>query len=172
VAAGTTIWLMRRCAGASGSVTAITIANAAPSAPELNHLCPSITQSPPSRTAVVRRPVGSEPETSGSVIEKNERTSPATSGRSHRSRCSGVPNRLRISALPASGAWQPNTSGAQTLRPISSLRNTYGRNPRPVPPASGPMCGAHRPAAFTRARRSLTSASASSSSRSNTASLG
>jgi hypothetical protein len=120
--AGTMIWLIRRCGSASGSVTAMTIPKAAPSAPELNHLLPSITQSSPSRTAVVRRPVGSDPDTSGSVIEKKERTSPATSGASHRSRCSGVPNRWRISALPASGAWQPKISGAQALRPISSLR--------------------------------------------------
>ena len=116
------IWLIFRWGSAPGSVTAMTIPKAAPSAPELNHLWPSITQSSPSRTAVVRSPVGSEPDTSGSVIEKNERTSPATSGASHRRRCSGVPYRWRISALPASGAWQPKTSGAQALRPISSFR--------------------------------------------------
>ena len=62
-------------------MTAITIPNAAPSAPDENHLCPSITHSSPSRTARVRSVVGSEPGTSGSVIEKNERISPATSGR-------------------------------------------------------------------------------------------
>jgi hypothetical protein len=55
-------------------------------------------------------------------MEKNERTSPATSGASQRRRWSGVPNRCRISALPASGAWQPKTSGAQALRPMSSFR--------------------------------------------------
>ena len=116
------IWLARACAAASGSVTAITIPNAAPSAPLENHLCPSITHSSPSRAARVRRLVGSDPETSGSVIEKNERISPATSGRSQRSFCSLVPKRCRISPLPASGAWQPKTSWAQTLRPISSFR--------------------------------------------------
>ena len=70
------ICVARACRGASGSVTAITIANAAPSAPDENHLCPSITHSSPSRTARVRSSVGSEPATSGSVIEKNERISP------------------------------------------------------------------------------------------------
>ena len=59
----------------------MTIPKAAPSAPDENHLWPSITHSSPSRTARVRSVVGSEPGTSGSVIEKNERTSPATSGR-------------------------------------------------------------------------------------------
>jgi hypothetical protein len=102
--AGMMIWLIRRCGSASGSVTTIAIAKAAPSAPELNHLCPSITQSPPSRTARARRPVGSAPETSGSVIAKNDLISPATSGRSQRSFCCSLPNDSRISALPASGA--------------------------------------------------------------------
>ena len=39
-------------------------------APLVNHLWPLITHSSPSCTARVRRPVGSAPETSGSVIEK------------------------------------------------------------------------------------------------------
>jgi len=66
---------------ASGSVFAITMAKAAPRAPEMNHLWPFRTQWSPSRTAVVRMPVGSEPATSGSVIAKQERTLPSTSGR-------------------------------------------------------------------------------------------
>ncbi len=119
---GTRIIDPRRCGSASGSEIANTIAKAAPSAPLENHLCPSITHSSPSRVARVRSSVGSEPETSGSVIEKNDRTSPATSGRRKRSFCSPVPNRWRISAFPASGAWQPNTSCAYVDRPISSLR--------------------------------------------------
>ena len=121
--AGTMICVARRCGSASGSVTAMTIPNPAPSAPDENHLWPSMTHSSPSRTARVLSPVGSEPDTSGSVIEKNERTSPATSGRSQRSFCSSVPNCHRISPFPASGAWQPNTSWAQVERPISSFRN-------------------------------------------------
>ena len=34
----------------------------------------------------------------------------------------GVPNMCRISALPASGAWQPNTSWPHSERPIYSLK--------------------------------------------------
>ena len=113
VSAGTMISDMRRCGASSGSVTAITIPNAAPSAPVENHLWPSITQSSPSITARLSRFVGSAPETSGSVMPKNERTSPATSGASHFRRCSGVPNVCRISLFPASGAWHPNTSWPQ-----------------------------------------------------------
>ena len=122
VSAGTMICVARPCGAASGSVTAITIPNAAPSAPDENHLWPSITQSSPSRTARVRSVVGSEPGTSGSVIEKNERIWPATSGCSQRSFCSSVPNRCRISALPASGAWQPKTSCPHIERPMCSFR--------------------------------------------------
>ena len=120
--AGTMICVARLCGSASGSVTAMTIPNPAPSAPDENHLCPSITHSSPSRTARVLSPVGSDPDTSGSVIEKNERTSPATSGRSQRSFCSSVPKCQRISPFPASGAWQPKTSCAHCERPISSFR--------------------------------------------------
>ena len=43
VSGGTMIWLARRCGAASGSVTAMTIAKAAPSADEVNHLWPSMT---------------------------------------------------------------------------------------------------------------------------------
>ena len=100
----------------------MTMPNAAPSAPDENHLWPLITQSSPSRTARVRSVVGSEPGTSGSVIEKNERIRPATSGKSHRSFWSLVPNRWRISALPASGAWQPKISWPHSVRPICSFR--------------------------------------------------
>ena len=116
------ICVARPCGAASGSVTAITIPNAAPSAPDENHLWPSITHSSPSRTARVRSVVGSEPGTSGSVIEKNERIWPATSGCSQRSFCSSVPNRCRISALPASGAWHPKTRWPHIERPMCSFR--------------------------------------------------
>ena len=115
------IIVIRSLGDTSGSVTAITIPNAAPSAPVENHLSPSITHSSPSRTAVVHSPVGSDPATSRSVIEKNDRASPATSGRSQRSFCSSVAKRCRISPLPASGAWQLKTRWPQRLRPISSF---------------------------------------------------
>jgi hypothetical protein len=51
---------------------------------------------------------------SGSVIANADRISPSSSGASHRSRCSGVPNRCRISMLPVSGAAQLIASGAIT----------------------------------------------------------
>ena len=75
--------LARRCGDATGSVTAMTIANAAPSADDVNHFWPFSTQSSPSRVAVVASIVGFEPGVSGSVIEKQLRISPSTSGRSH-----------------------------------------------------------------------------------------
>ena len=78
---GTMIMLKRSCGRAVGSVFAMTMAKDAPMAPEVNHLCPSITHSSPSSTADVWRFVGSAPETSGSVIEKQDRTSPSTFGR-------------------------------------------------------------------------------------------
>jgi hypothetical protein len=80
VSVGTMIIDARACGVASGSVTAITIANAAPSAPVVNHLWPSMTQSSPSSVAVHDSSVGFEPAFSGSVIEKHERISPRASG--------------------------------------------------------------------------------------------
>ena len=65
----------------------MTIATEAPTAPEVNHLWPSITHSSPSSSARVWSVVGSEPETSGSVIEKQLRISPSSRGWSHSSRC-------------------------------------------------------------------------------------
>ena len=57
------------------------MANAAPCAPLMNHLSPSITQSSPSRTARVSSMAGSEPAPgAGSVMAKQERTSPRASG--------------------------------------------------------------------------------------------
>ena len=73
---------------------------------------PLMTQSSPSRSARVRSCVGSEPAFSGSVIEKADFRSPASSGCSQRSFCSGVPASARISQLPESGAWLPNALGA------------------------------------------------------------
>jgi hypothetical protein len=78
---GTMIMLKRSCGvGAAGSVFAITMAKDAPMAPDVNHLWPLMTHSSPSRTAVVWRFVGSAPDTSGSVMEKQERIAPSTFG--------------------------------------------------------------------------------------------
>src|SRR3972149_5292684 len=97
----------------------MTMAKDAPMAPLVNHLWPLITQSSPSRTAVVRSVVGSAPDTSGSVIEKQERTSPSTSGFSQRSFCSGVPNCQRISAFPESGACAPHADRPRREEPAA-----------------------------------------------------
>ena len=84
VSAGTMICVARRCGSASGSVTAMTIPKAAPSAPDENHLWPSITHSSPSRTARVRSVVGSEPGHLGlghreerAHLARDERAQPA-----------------------------------------------------------------------------------------------
>ena len=81
MSASTTNSEYRRCAfSSSGSVIATTMANAAPWAPDTNHFSPSMTQSSPSCTALVRSWRGSELATSCSVMAKQERTSPAASG--------------------------------------------------------------------------------------------
>src|SRR3954452_18591250 len=58
----------------------------------------------------------SDEATSGSVIANPERISPSSSGVSHRSFCSGVPNSMRVSMLPVSGAPQLVASGARVGR--------------------------------------------------------
>ena len=123
VSAGTTN-IEARCDGrAPGSVTAITIRKSAIDPFEENHLRPLSSQSSPSRTARVASCVGSEPGVSGSVMLKALRRSPASSGCSQRSFCSGVPASARISELPESGAALPNASGAIGLLPrISCIR--------------------------------------------------
>ena len=115
-------------------MTTIAIASEAPTAPEVNHLWPSITHSSPSRTARARSVVGSEPATSGSVIEKQERICPSSSGASQASFCSSVPCSARISELPVSGAAQLKAIGAAIgLRPISSQSSPYSQLVRPGP---------------------------------------
>ncbi len=106
VPVGTTNIVARPCGGASGSETAMTTAKAAPSAEEANHLWPSSSQPPPSGRAVVASQTGFDPGSSGSVIAKQLRMPPAASGASHFSFCAGLPCSIRISRLPASGAWQ------------------------------------------------------------------
>ena len=64
--------------------------------------------------------VASEEATSGSVMAKAERISPASNGRSHWSCCSAVPNMVSTSMLPVSGAEQLQASEAMRLRPITS----------------------------------------------------
>src|SRR5262245_32669168 len=54
-----------------------------------------------------------------------------------------------ISALPESGAWQPNTLGAHVDRPRISFISPSFSCPYPLPPRSGPRWHAHRSCAFT-----------------------
>ena len=89
-------------------------------APEIHHLRPLRTYSSPSRSIRSSMLVASELATAGSVIANAERISPSSSGRSQRSFCSGVPNRVRTSMFPVSGAAQLHASGAMWLRPMIS----------------------------------------------------
>src|SRR4029453_6128835 len=102
-------------------------------APDDHHLRPLMTYSSPSRTMLDSMFVASEEATAGSVIVKHERISPASSGFSHLSFCSGVPYRERTSMLPVSGAEQLKTSGAITLPPMISHNGAYSEFVSPAP---------------------------------------
>ena len=78
-----------------------------------------ITQSSPSSTALVSMLRASEEATWGSVMPKQERISPASSGLSHFSFCSGVPTRSSTSMLPVSGAEQFRVWDASGFLPSS-----------------------------------------------------
>lgn len=68
----------------------------------------------------------SEEATSGSVIAKAERISPASSGSSQVLRCSSVPNSFSTSMFPVSGAAQLRAGGARCgLRPVISASGAY-----------------------------------------------
>ena len=76
----------------------------------------------------------SEDATRGSVIANAERMSPSRSGRRNLSLCSAVPNRVRISMLPVSGALQFIASGARCkLRPMISASGAYSAFVSPGP---------------------------------------
>ena len=64
--------------------------------------------------------VASDEATAGSVMAKADRISPSSSGCNHCSCCSGVPNMVRISMFPVSGALQLQASGASGERPMIS----------------------------------------------------
>ena len=121
----------------SGLVTAITIRKSATDPLDVNHLCPLMTHSSPSRTADVFNSVGSDPAVSGSVIEKADRRSPSKSGCNHCERCDASPlisiPTASNSALPESGALLPKTTGANGDCPrISCI------NPKPHLPEAHP----------------------------------
>ena len=130
-------------------MTAITIRKSATDAFEENHLRPLMTQSSPSSTAVVSSSVGSEPAVCGSVIEKADFRSPASSGCSHCCFWSSVPAIARISELPESGAALPNTTGANGVVPRISCISPSLTWPKPWPPSSGSRWAAHRPRSRT-----------------------
>ena len=77
----------------------------------------------------------------GSVMLKALRRSPASSGCSQRSFCSGVPASARISELPESGAALPNASGAIGEVPRISCISPRRTWPMPWPPSSGRQVG-------------------------------
>src|SRR5258707_11076433 len=89
-------------------------------APELHHLRPLMTYSSPSRTIELCMLVASDDATAGSVMQKAERISPASSGSSHSFLCASVPYFSIVSILPVSGAEQLNTSPAHWMRPMIS----------------------------------------------------
>src|SRR5579871_6238667 len=93
VSSGTKIIDCCLCFGAVGSVLPmkIEILQRGSPAPLDHHLCPLMTYSSPSRTILDSILVASLDATFFSVIEKHERISPASSGFSHFSCCSGVP---------------------------------------------------------------------------------
>ena len=108
------------CAGtSSSSVRAITVVYAARFAPVVNHLRPLITQSSPSSTARVWSCVGSELATSGSVIAKLGKISPATSGLRYFSRHSG--DECRLSMIESCSEWVPRHTCANSDRPTTSF---------------------------------------------------
>src|SRR3974390_2753003 len=89
------------------------------------HLRPLMMYSSPWRTTELLMFVASDEATSGSVIAKAERISPANNGFSQRSFCASVPYLRIVSMLPVSGAEQLKTSGANRLRPIISQSGAY-----------------------------------------------
>ena len=100
--------------------------------PVVHHLRPLTTYSSPSRTIEVRMLRASEEATSGSVIAKPDRISPASSGSSHCFFCSSVPTRCSTSMFPVSGAAQFIASGASSGdQPDSSASGAYSRTDSP-----------------------------------------
>ena len=87
-----------------------------------------MTYSSPSRTMRVAIWEASDDATSGSVMQNADRISASSSGSSHSSFCSAVPNWRSSSMLPVSGAAQLNATGARRgLRPVSSATGAYCR---------------------------------------------
>ena len=148
----------RAPSGTSSSVRAMRMANEARAAPEMNHLCPLITHSSPSCTTWVRMNVGSEPATSGSVMAKQDETTPSHSGFRYDAFWSSVPQCNSVCMLPSSGAMQLSTHGPTRAFAASACTMASATCPRPMPPHSGGMCGSQSPRSRARSRSASRSA--------------
>ena len=91
---------------------------------------------------------GSDPAPSGSVMEKQERISPAASGRSHCAFCASLATTSSRCMLPSSGAAQLSACGPSSEYPAASNTTAIERMSSPRPPHSSPTCGASRLASF------------------------
>ena len=118
-------------------------------APLENHFSPFRTQWSPSRTAVVCMPVASAPA-AFSVIEKQIRMSPATSGSRYLRFCSSVPCSMSVNIVASCGPMQFSAQAAsmEKERPTSICTMAFARCPRPMPPHSTGTNGHHRPSAL------------------------
>ena len=143
---------------ASGSVTTMAMAQAAPSNPVVNHLCPSRTHSPSSSRAVELMTVGFEPACSGSVIAKHDRTSPARSGSRNSAFWAAVACPSRSSMLPMSGACPFVAMWPSGLHPSASDTRPNAGSDSPAPPSSAASARFHRPEARASARASASPA--------------
>ena len=111
--------LWRRCGASSGLVKPMKIISSQSglSTPEVHHFRPLMTSESPSRVMVVAMLLASELATAGSVIAKQDRIVPSSSGTSHSRCCAPVPNSTSSSILPVSGAEQLTASDAMAERP-------------------------------------------------------
>ncbi|MEZ4461108.1 MAG: hypothetical protein R3E66_15575 [bacterium] len=115
------------------------IAKSAPSAAVVNHLWPLMIHVSASRTATVSRTTGLEPAFWGSVIEKQLRTFPSTSGAKYLALL-GRAELVESPSLPASGLgnWLKLLEG---LFPKTSLIGANSVSENPAPPCSEDTCG-------------------------------
>ena len=133
------------------SVTAKTMQKSAMSPPVMNVFSPLITQSSPSRTAVVRRLRASDPAP-GSVIAKQLIFSPSIVGLRYAAFCSSLAWNRMLSASPPNLNWTND-------RPSSASISAAITAPRPIPPYSSGVCTPKNPdsRAFPRNARSSSS---------------
>mmetsp|Transcript_24364 Transcript_24364/g.58358 ORF Transcript_24364/g.58358 Transcript_24364/m.58358 type:complete len:404 (+) Transcript_24364:413-1624(+) len=132
-------------------------------APVHHHLEPLITYSPRASSRAMEMPmlVASLEATVGSVMAKQERMRPSSSGSSQRRRCSALAYRASTSMLPVSGLVQLHAIAANSawqLVPMISQISAYCRfvSPPPTTLWSTPATAAestgrkrfHRPCAF------------------------